>query len=329
MEELKEQKDAAVTAAAATAAATSVDSNGGTEGGADPAFGATIAALQTQLREITQAKDEAEQRAAAAVAAEERLEGLEKTHQEVLGEKQSQNDQLVVKVRQLMGACRSLKEQVAAAAAGTAAAAAAEGKGGGGEEVEQLKSQLGQREAENEKLVARLRELAQRYRALQTQSQEGEGGQSPPPPPPAAPEASGAPSAGDTSERLADAELRASAVGEQAAELTRRCEEAKGEHQRAAELLRDALGRLAELEAAGAAAGAAAVADQERALLEQQEANEAGFEKRLGALSRELEASREEKEEVSNQLETKNADLENMVSLFFFCGGGTGRALMC
>ncbi|CAN0089287.1 unnamed protein product, partial [Ectocarpus sp. 8 AP-2014] len=96
-----------------------------------------------------------------ATAAKEKLEEQEKAHQEALAEKQSQNEQLVQKVRQLLTTCRSLKEQVAAAAGGGGAAAgAAAAAQAGEEEGGGLQAQLDLKQAENDKLMARLRELA-------------------------------------------------------------------------------------------------------------------------------------------------------------------------
>ncbi|CAM9803708.1 unnamed protein product, partial [Hapterophycus canaliculatus] len=285
---------------------------GAVEGGADPAFGATIAALQDQLREVTRERDEAVERAAAAVAAphrdrdgapafgeenggaaaaataaaREQLEAQEMLHQKALAEKQSQNEQLVQKVRQLFNTCRSLKEQVAEAAQrppvdGGGAAAGAEG----------LQAQLDLKQSENDNLMARLRELAQRYRSLQQEQETKESGDRGGSSEPAA--------TAELAERLAAAERQVAAGDERAAELTRRCEEAEAEHRRATGSLNEAVERLAALESGAATAAAAegvAAAGEERSALEE-----------------ELRASEEEKQEALTQLEAKTVEFNSML----------------
>lgn len=335
LREVTQAKDEAVQRAEAEASAAAAvaphqgngPSPGEEDAGDDPAFGTTIAALQSQLREITQEKDEAVKRAAAAgsvaggggeptgeeaaaavAAAREQLEAQEKAHQEALAQKQSQNEQLVQKVRQLLTTCRSLKEQVdGASPPGAAAAAAAAG-------TDDLRAQLDAKQSENDKLLSRLRELAQRYRALQQKEQqataagEKEGG---------AAAAASAPAVvpPDVAERLADAEHRATEADDKAAELTRRCEEAEEGHQRATGSLKEAVERLAALESA-ADAGAASAASHAEALVLQEEklrAESAALEERVAGLAQELQASREEKEEASALLEAKTADCDKMV----------------
>lgn len=323
-----EAEAAAAAAAAKTAAAQQEGGLGLDKGGAgdDPAFGATIAALQTQLREVTQEKDEAVKRAsvagggneigggsatgneaaAAVAAAREQLEAQEKAHQEALAEKQFQNEQLVQKVRQLLTTCRSLKEQMAAAEASPPAVAVAAG-------AEDLHAQLDAKQSENDKLLSRLRELAQRYRTLQQEQQDkagGEGG--------GAAETPAVPA--DVAERLADAERQVASADEKAAELARRCEKAEAEHQRATGSLKEAVERLAVLESAADVAAtsnaASASAQQEGlALQEKLRAESAALEERVAGLVKELQASREEKLETSAQLEAKAASFEKMVGL--------------
>lgn len=315
LREVTEAKNEAVQRAeAAAAAAEQQDKGDDATGGAD--FGATIAALQTQLREVTQEKDEAVQRAEAAAAAAEDgvgtaakenqlLEAQEKAHQEALAEKQSQNEQLVQKVRQLLTTCRSLKEQVAVAGGGGAATAAGAQAGEEEEEGGGLQAQLDLKQAENDKLMTRLRELAQRYRALQQEQQRPAGGE----------EGGGAGGAAtatvvpsDVADQLEDAERRVAAADERAADLAGRCEEAEAEHQRVSESLKEAVERLAALDAAAAAAGGG----------ERAEETVAALEARVAGLVGELKTSREEKEEVSTQLEAKTTDFEKMVGCFFF-----------
>lgn len=322
---------------------------GGADGGADPAFGATIAALQDQLREVTREKDEAVRRAAAAaaaggvvhqggdgvaasdessaaaaVAAREQLEAQEKVHQEALAEKQSQNEQLVQKVRQLLNTCRSLKEQVAEAAQRPPVDGGGSTAAEGGSDAEGLQAQLALKQSENDKLMARLRELAQRYRGLQQEQQEGGG-------------VGGGGETAAFAERLAEAERRVAAGDERAAELSRCCEEAEAEHQRVTGSLKEAVERLAVLESgAGAAEGAAAAADEGRSALEEQLRGEsAALEGRVAGLEGELRVSEEEKREALTRLEAKTADFDKIVSawVLFFFGvvrlGGDQSLLLC
>lgn len=341
-----EAEAAAAAAAAATYSGKGVSSDG--EGAEDDAdFGATIAALQAQLREVTQEKDEAvktaaaataaaavqkgngegaaggiamgEEGAAAVAAAKEQLEAQDRAHQEALAEKQSQNEQLVQKVRQLLATCRSLKEQVAETAPAPAQPYGDNSTATATNDTQDLQAQLDIKQSENEKLLARLRELAQRYRALQQQQQQeqqdkeaGEGGA-----------ASTTPMIpADIAERLAAAERQVAHTDKNSAELTRRCEEAEMKHQRATESLKEALERLAALEAttnaSAAASAAAATADQEKFFLQEEKlrAKSMALEERVAGLVAELQTSREEKEEFSTQLEAKTVGFEKMV-----CGG--------
>ena len=305
-------------------AAAHKDESDGGEGGADPAFGATIATLQAQLREVTEAKDEA----VAAAAAAAQMSGGEGGHsggvpvsdaqkqvkelEETLAEKQSQNEQLLKKVRQLPNACRSLQEQAGNSSGGATAApappAGAAGDAAAGfiseEEAQKLRAQLEQTQDENQKLMARLRAAAQRFRELKSEGL--------PPPSPTSANDDASDNADDV--RVADAERRVSAAEERTVELTRRCEEAEAEHERAVRSLKEAAERVTELEAAAAAASAAAAADQ-AGLSSQEElrAENANLEEKVTRLADELQSSRQAKEEVSTLLEAKNADLEKVV----------------
>ncbi|CAM9116029.1 unnamed protein product, partial [Ectocarpus sp. 12 AP-2014] len=105
----------------------------------------------------------------------------------------------------------------------------------------------------------------------------------------------------DVAEQLVDAERRVTAADERAAELARRCEEAEAEHRRASESLKEAVERLAALDATAAAGGG-----------ERTEETVAALEAKVAGLTGELKASRAEKEEVSTQLKAKTADFEKM-----------------
>lgn len=303
-----------------------------TDGDTDSAFGATIAALQSQLREVTKEKEDAEERATAAAAAvttstgardddnghdkeggaaaqeegEEaatalrwRLEEMEKTHEGALAEKQAQNEDLVKKVRKLLATCRSLQEQqqqqqAEKAGDGEKSATAVEE-----EATQELRTQLEQKQEDNDKLMSRLRELAQRYQSLQQSSSE------------ASSAATTATTNDDAAGRLEDTEKKLEAANTMAAELTQRCQEAEAAHERVEGSLAEALERLKDLESGAAVATAAAAAGNDSQ--EKLHAENASLEKRVGELTGGLEASRQGGKEVSEQLEAKSADLEKMV----------------
>lgn len=306
-------------------AANPAASEGGAgEGGTDPsAFGATIAALQTQLREVTQDKEEAQERARVAaealessgrsdgagvgggggggrgdggatpaVAQEQHVQALETS----LGEKQAQNEQLVAKVRQLFTRCRSLQEEKATAAAASAAAAVEMGESkptvdaaAFDERIQGLQEKLQSTQRESEKVVSRLQEVESRYRALQSRVGEGEDGAlaaSPPPPPPSL--------AVDGDATAAFDAAAAATAAERLADAERRVEAAD---ERAAELAR----RCEEAEAGqDRAAGSLKEALQQLAGVESSPAAAASVAEQGGSLSQE-------------QLRTNNASLEERV----------------
>lgn len=338
-------------------------------GSADPAFGATIAALQTQLREVTQAKEEAEQRVAAVVgrggggddgdtapptpapelsaASDERVKELEKGYEESLAAKQSENEVLIQKLRELATRYRSLQEdqqqQQQAAGAGpgagvgvsntavdvseaslqeTSTPSEAASVVGGSDDMDDLRAQLQRSKQKNATMVAKLKEFAQRNLALEAQ---GEDGSSPKTPAPAASDAevggdNAASDADGSVERLTDADSALAAADDRVAELVRRCQQAEAAHKSATLSLNDALARVAELESLAASTTDVspnmAAAAQEGSLQETTGLREenAGLREKVNGLEEELRGSLDEKQEVSAQLGAKTADFEKMVS---------------
>ncbi|CAN0402890.1 unnamed protein product, partial [Ascophyllum nodosum] len=201
------------------------------EGAANPYFGATIAALQDQLREVTRAKDDAEKRAEMAEAAST-----------VPGERVEEGREY--------------------------------------ETVAELKTQLGEKQAENESIASRLNELAQRYRALQQED-----------------EARKAEYNSAAAERVADMERQLAASDEKAVDLARRCEVAEAGHERIEGSLKIALSRVVDLDSLATSATASVAA----------------VEKELRAAREELREAKDEKEEAFMKLEAKTAEFQNIL----------------
>lgn len=176
-------------------------------------------------------------------------------------------------------------------------AEAAASKEVGNATVDHIKVQLETKQAENEGLVSQLKELEQRYRNLKEEAEaeaKVAGGSS------AVDEAAAA------DERVADMERKLVVSNERVEELVRRCEEVESEREGIVMSLKSALSRVAD-----------------------QEASAASVEDELCVARDELQAARQEKGEISEKLEAKKAEFENIVSflsrwVFSLSGRGGG-----
>ncbi|CAM9414010.1 unnamed protein product, partial [Sphacelaria rigidula] len=318
---------------------------GGDAGGADPAFGATIAALQEKLREVSQARDDAEKRAVVVGGSGgggggrgkssshgEDWDTRERGYKEALEEKEAQHAKLLQKFKQMVTHLRNLQEEKAqleqrqqqqeagAQVRGAQSVAvdddsgASSGASTTAEETEELRKQLAKSRTDNDKLSSNLSELLQKYRGLLAQGQGA-----------AVENASrhdeeadsAASSSSDSGHRLADAVRELAEAKETEAALHSRCVEAEAALESTTTSLNDALMRLADLEALPSSAdgGASAATAREEAGRHQEElrAENQGLKERIQDLAKELEISRETERKATSKLVAENAKTEELM----------------
>lgn len=278
----------------------------GSRGGAE-AFGATIAALQDRLREVSQAKDKAERMVAAADGGGGKGGGedwdlREKRYQEALSENETKNAELEQNLRRTMGVIRALRQE----------------KHSSVDQIEGLKTQLAQSKADNSQRTSELEELAQQHRSLQAQTVEMRN---------AAVDSGVAAGLIDEIEelkmqlaqakaiasdstnghRLREAERELAAANEKAAALSTRCLEAETTLDSATNSLNDARQRLAKFESSVAVAAAAAASSHEEGRVDKLSAE-------CGVLQERVNSLTEDKEEILGKLATRTADMDTWVS---------------